>query len=581
MTINGWLQILIYFLLLLFLIKPMGRFMVCVYQGDHTFLTPLVSPLERFIYRISGVDSKEEMDWKVYASYFLFVNFFGIVLLFLLLRIQNVLPLNPQGMGSVPSDTAFHTAVSFVTNTNWQNYGGESTLSYLSQMFGLTVQNFLSSAGGLSIAVAFIRAFAQHNKKTLGNFWVDFTRSILYILLPLSIILSLILVSQGVVQTLSGSEKATLLQPIINSKGQIVTQQEIAMGPVASQIAIKHLGTNGGGFFNANASHPFENPNAVTDFLLVLAQTMIPASLTYTFGKMVGQPRQGWTILTVMLILLVLSIACVYSAESTGNPYLDKLSIDQTSSSINPGGNMEGKEMRFGIARSALFATTTTATSNGAVNSMHDSYTPLGGLILLLMMQLGEVVLGGIGSGLYGMLSFVIIAVFIAGLMVGRTPEYLGKKIEPFEMKMAVLLILIMPIVVLGFTALATATTAGQAGISNPGPHGLSQILYSFTSQANNNGSAFAGLIGNSLFYNSIGALAMLIGRFWLAIPTLALAGSFAAKKKAKPGAGTLSTTSPIFIIWLIAIIILVGALNFLPALTLGPIVEYLIGKGI
>jgi K+-transporting ATPase ATPase A chain len=507
-------------------------------------------------------------------------SFFGILLLFLIQRVQGFLPLNPTAMKAVPAGTAFNTAVSFITNTNWQNYAGESTLSYLTQMMGLTVQNFLSAAAGLAIAVAFIRAFARHSAATLGNFWVDLVRSVLYILLPLSIILSLVLVSQGVVQTFSTSVSAKLTQPITDGSGQTVSQQIIAVGPVASQLAIKHLGTNGGGFFNANAAHPFENPNAFTDFLLTLAQTILPASLTYTFGKMVKEPRQGWTVLKAMLILLIIFVGCTYAAESAGNPLLTKLGVDQHTTSVNPGGNMEGKEVRFGIARSALFATTTTVTSTGAVDSMHDSFTPLGGFVLLLMMQLGEVVLGGVGSGLYGMLVFVIVAVFVAGLMVGRTPEYLGKKIEPFEMKMAALLILIMPIVVLGFTALAVTTSAGQAGISNPGPHGFSQILYAFTSQANNNGSAFAGLSGNTSFYNYFGAAAMLIGRFWLAIPTLALAGSLAAKKKGTAGAGTLSTTSPLFISWLIAIIIIVGALNFVPALALGPVIEHLIMIG-
>ncbi len=580
MTLNGWLQIVVYFVVLILLVKPVGSFMAHVFQGEHTILTPALAPVERFIYRISGVNAEEEMTWKAYAVALLLFSLFGILLLFLLQRIQGFLPLNPTGMNAVPSGTAFNTAVSFVTNTNWQNYGGESTMSYLTQMMGMTVQNFLSAAAGLAIAVAFIRSFARHSASTLGNFWVDLTRSVLYILLPLSIILAMILVSQGVVQTFSTSATATLTQPVVDSSGKTVTQQIIAVGPVASQLAIKHLGTNGGGFFNANAAHPFENPNALTDFLLVLAQTILPASLAYTFGKMVGEPRQGWTVLIAMLILLVIFVGCTYAAESAGNPLFTKLGVNQTSTALNPGGNMEGKEVRFGIARSSLFATSTTATSTGAVDSMHDSYTPLGGFVLLLMMQLGEVVLGGVGSGLYGMLIFVIVAVFVAGLMVGRTPEYLGKKIEPFEMKMAALLILIMPIVVLGLTALAVVTSAGQAGATNPGPHGFSQILYAFTSQTNNNGSAFAGLNGNTNFYNFLGALAMLIGRFWLAIPTLALAGSLAAKKKATPGAGTLSTTSPLFIGWLIAIIILVGALNFVPALALGPVIEHLIMIG-
>ncbi|MCE5209403.1 MAG: potassium-transporting ATPase subunit KdpA [Chloroflexi bacterium] len=580
MTLNGWLQIIVYFIVLLLLVKPVGSFIARVFQGERTFLTPVLAPVEKFIYRLNGVNPEEEMTWKTYAVALLVFSLFGILLLFLIQRLQGVLPLNPTGMAAVPSATAFNTAVSFVTNTNWQNYGGESTMSYLTQMMGLTVQNFLSAAAGLAVLMAFIRSFTRHSASTLGNFWVDLTRSVLYVLLPLSIILAMILVSQGVVQTFSTSVSATLTQPITDSNGQTVSQQVIAVGPVASQLAIKHLGTNGGGFFNANAAHPFENPNALTDFLLVLAQTIIPAALTYTFGKMVGEPRQGWAVLTAMLILLILFVGCTYAAESAGNPLFTKLGVDQTASAIQPGGNMEGKEVRFGIVRSSLFATTTTVTSTGAVDSMHDSYTPLGGFILLLMMQLGEVVLGGVGSGLYGMLIFVIVAVFVAGLMVGRTPEYLGKKIEPFEMKMAALLILIMPIVVLGLTALAVVTSGGQAGVSNPVPHGFSQILYAFTSQANNNGSAFAGLSGNTNFYNFLGALAMLIGRFWLAIPTLALAGSLAAKKKAVTGAGTLSTTSPLFIGWLIAIILVVGALNFVPALALGPVIEHLIMIG-
>lgn len=581
MTIAGWAQIILYFLVLLLLIKPVGSYMARVYQGDRTFLSAVIAPFEKLIYRICGIHPEEEMTWTVYAIALMIFSFFGILFLFILLKVQSFLSLYPNGMVAVPSYTAFNTAVSFVTNTNWQNYGGESTLSYFSQMLGITVQNFLSAASGMAIAIAFIRAFSRHNSNTIGNFWVDLTRGVLYILLPISIVLAMILVSQGAVQTFSKSVTVTLIQPFTTTDGQPVSEQVIAVGPVASQLAIKHLGTNGGGFFNANASHPFENPNALTDFLLVLSQTMIPASLTYTFGKMVKDTRQGWTILSAMLILLIIFVGCTYAAESAGNPVLTRLGIDQIASNINPGGNMEGKETRFGLARSALFATSTTATSNGAVDSMHDSYTPLGGMALLLMMQLGEVVLGGVGSGLYGMLVFVIVAVFVAGLMVGRTPEYLGKKIEPFEMKMAALLILIMPITVLGLTALASATQAGQVATSNPGPHGFSQILYAFTSQGNNNGSAFAGLSGNTPFYNLAGAAAMLVGRFWLAIPTLALAGSLAVKKKTIAGAGTLSTTSPLFIGWLIAIVIIVGALNFVPALALGPVIEHLIMIGV
>lgn len=493
---------------------------------------------------------------------------------------QGVWGFNPNKVQGMAADTAIHTAVSFVSNTNWQNYSGEIGLSYLAQMLGLTVQNFLSAASGMAVAVALIRGLARHQGQTLGNFWVDITRSILYILLPMALGLALILVSQGSVQTLSGPVTVQLIQPAQNTEGQVVREQLIAVGPAASQVAIKHLGTNGGGFFNANASHPFENPNALTNFLLILSESLIPAALTYTFGKMVGDTRQGWAVLISMICLLAIFTGFIYAAEAGGNPILAQMGVDQQVTDLNPGGNMEGKEARFGVAPSALFAAVTTATSSGAVNSMHDSYTPLGGLNLLLLMQLGEVVLGGVGSGLYGMLVFVIVAVFVAGLMVGRTPEYLGKKIEPFEMKMAALLILIMPMIVLGMTALAVVTQAGQAGISNPGPHGFSQVMYAFTSQGNNNGSAFAGLSGNTPFYNLAGAAAMWMGRFWLAIPTLALAGSLVGKKKAAPGAGTLSTTSPLFIAWLTLIVLIVGALNFAPALALGPLIEHLIMIG-
>jgi len=580
MNAGGWAQIIIYIVVLLLLVKPLGSYMAHVYQGERTFLSPVFGPVERFIYRIAGIHPEDEMNWKVYALALLIFSLFGILFLYLILRIQGWLPLNPEGMKSMPAFTAINTAISFVTNTNWQNYAGETSLSYLSQMLGLTVQNFLSAASGMAVAIAFIRALARHSVQTLGNFWVDLTRSILYILLPLSFVLAMVFVSQGVVQTLSPSVTANLIQPYAGSNGQSVAQQVIAVGPVASQLAIKHLGTNGGGFFNANSAHPFENPNGFTNILLILAETVIPASLTYTFGRMVQNTRQGWAILAAMLILLIIFVGFTYAAEAAGNPSLTQLGVDQQATGINPGRNMEGKEVRFGIAPSALFATVTTATSTGAVDSMHDSYTPLGGMALLVMMQLGEVVLGGVGSGLYGMFVFVIVAVFVAGLMVGRTPEFLGKKIEPFEMKMAALLILIMPITVLGLTALASVTSAGTSAIGNPGPHGLSEILYAFTSQTNNNGSAFAGLSGNTPFYNLAGSAAMLIGRFWLAIPTLAMAGSLAAKKKTAGGAGTLSTTSILFIGWLVAIIIVVGALNFVPVLALGPVVEHLIMVG-
>jgi K+-transporting ATPase ATPase A chain len=576
MTLLGWGQIIAFLVFLLLLVKPLGGFMARVFQGQTTFLSRLLTPVERFFYRLAGVDETVEMSWKTYAAALLLFNFLGILFLYALLRLQGVF----SGSAAVTPDLSFNTAVSFVTNTNWQNYAGESTLANLTQMLGLTVQNFLSAATGISVFLAFTRSLARHSASTLGNFWVDLTRSILYVLLPLSFILALVFVSQGVVQTFSSSIQANLIQPIVNSAGQTVNQQSISVGPVASQLAIKHLGTNGGGFFNANAAHPFENPNAFTNLLLMLAQVLIPAALTYTFGKMVGESKQGWAILTAMVILLVLFVGLTYSAEAASNPLFNKLGIDQTASALQAGGNMEGKEARFGISASALFAGTTTATSNGAVNSMHDSYTPLGGLSLLLLMQLGEVVFGGVGSGMYGMLIFVIVAVFVAGLMVGRTPEYLGKKIEPFEMKMAALVILIMPMVVLGLTALAVSTKAGQVAVLNPGPHAFSEILYAFTSQGNNNGSAFAGLSGNSLFYNITGAVAMLIGRFWIIVPTLALAGSLVQKKKAVASLGTLSTTSALFIGWLIAIILIVGALNFVPALSLGPLAEHLLMAG-
>ena len=581
MTLMGSIQIIFFFIVLILLVKPLGGYMARVYLGEHTFLTRILGPVEKLIYRLAGMDPGQEMDWKDYAMAMLFFNLIGIVFLYLLMRVQVWLPLNPQGSGAVAPDLSLNTAVSFVTNTNWQNYGGESTLSYLTQMLGMTLQNFFAAATGMAILVAFIRGFTRKNTRELGNFWVDLVRSSLYILLPIATLLALVLVSQGVVQTLSPTVQAQLIQPFIGANGQSITSQSIAVGPVASQVAIKHLGTNGGGFFNANSAHPFESPSPLTNFILLLSETAIPAALTYTFGKLVGDTRQGWAILAAMLVLVISFSAVTYSAESAGNPRIAALGVDQTSTALQPGGNMEGKEVRNGIAPSALFATLTTATSTGAINSAHDSFTPLGGFVLLLNMQLSEVALGGVGSGLYGMLIFVIIAVFVAGLMVGRTPEYLGKKIEPFEMKMASLVILIMPLAVLGLTALAVLTSAGRSAVLNPGSHGFSEILYAFTSQTNNNGSAFAGLSGNNLFYNMTGALGMLIGRYLLAIPTLALAGSLAMKKKVPAGAGTLSTTSLLFVGWVIAVVLLVGALNFIPALALGPIVEHLMMVGV
>jgi len=580
MTIYGWLQLIFYFVVLVLLVKPLGLFMARVYQGERTFFTPIFAPLERLIYRLSGIHADDEMDWKTYAGAVLVFSLVGFVFLYLLQRLQGLLPFNPAGMGAVSADSSLNTAVSFITNTNWQGYGGETTMSYLTQMLGLTVQNFVSAAAGMAILVAFIRGLTRHNTRSLGNFWVDMTRSTLYILLPLSIILALVLVSQGVVQTLSPYATANLVQPQTGQNNQAVLTQTLAVGPAASQIAIKQLGTNGGGFFNTNSAHPFENPTPLSDFIEMLSILLIPAALCYTFGEMVGDPRQGWAILIAMLILLGVLVGAAVWAEQSGNPLITQMGVDQTASDIQPGGNMEGKELRFGPVNSALWATVTTAASNGSVNSMHDSFTPLGGLVPLVMMLLGEVVFGGVGSGLYGMLVFVIVAVFVAGLMVGRTPEYLGKKIEAYEMKMASLLILIMPLTVLGLTAVAVSVNAGQSSVLNPGPHGFSEIFYALTSQGNNNGSAFAGLNANTVFYNLAGALAMLISRFWLAVPTLALAGSLAAKKKVPTGAGTLSTTSGLFIIWLIGVILLVGALNFVPALALGPMVEHFLMIG-
>lgn len=573
MTVHGWIQIIIYFVLLILLVKPLGMYMAHVFSGERTFLSPVIKPLERQVYRLAGVKPDEEMNWKIYSLSVLIFSILGIVFLYLLLRFQHVLPLNPSGLGPLSPDLALNAAISFVTNTNWQAFSGETTLSFLSQMMGLTVQNFLSAAAGVAVLMALIRGFSRHQTKTIGNFWVDLTRGILYIFLPLSMLVTVVLVASGSVQTLNASVSTTTLES--------GSAQMIAMGPTASQVAIKHLGTNGGGFFNANAAHPFENPTPFTNLTLMLAETIIPAALTYTFGRMVGDIRQGRVILIIMLILVVIFSGLAYGVEARGNPLLTKLGADQTAGSLQPGGNMEGKEVRFGIAPSALFATITTATSTGAVNSSHDSFTPLGGMVMLIMMQLGEVAPGGVGSGLYGMLVFFLVAVFVAGLMVGRTPEYLGKKIEPFEMKMAALVILIMPILVLGLTALAVSTDAGKIAISNPGAHGFSQILYAFTSQGNNNGSAFAGLGVNTVFYNTLGALAMFISRFWLIFPVLALAGSLAAKKKLSAGVGTLPTTSALFIGWVLLVVLLVGALNFLPALALGPVIEHLIMAGV
>jgi len=581
MTANGLLQLGFYMVVLLALAKPLGWYMARVYQGEPSGLDRVLGPVERLIYWLSGVRPQEEMNWKVYTVAMLFFNFAGLLLLYLLQRIQGWLPFNPQALPAVSPDSAFNTAVSFASNTNWQGYGGETTMSYLTQMLGMTVQNFVSAATGMAILAAFIRGLARHSAATIGNFWVDMVRTTLYILLPLSLLVALVLVSQGVVQTLSPYQEVQLLEPTTDAEGGspqgAVTTQLIAVGPAASQIAIKQLGTNGGGFFNVNSAHPFENATPLSNFVELLSILLISAGLCHTFGKMVGDTRQGWAVLAAMTIIFVALLAVTVSAEQSGNAAFTAMGIDQTASEFQAGGNMEGKEVRFGIANSGLWATATTAASNGSVNSMHDSYTPLGGFVPMWLMQLGEVIYGGVGSGLYGMLVFAIIAVFVAGLMVGRTPEYLGKKIEAYEMKMASLVILIPPAAVLLGTALAVSTEAGRATIANPGAHGFSEVLYAFSSAGNNNGSAFAGLGANTPFYNTALGYAMLFARYWLAIPTLALAGSLVRKKMIPAGPGTLPTHTPLFVVLLIGVVIIVGALAFIPALALGPLVEHLL----
>ena len=575
MTFNSIVQIVFFVAVLLLLAKPLGRFMARVFQRERTFLDPVLGPVERFIYRFAKINPDEEMDWKANAVAMLLFNIVGLFVVYALQRFQNLLPLNPQGLGAITPDSSFNTAVSFASNTNWQGYSGETTMSYLTQMMGLTVQNFVSAATGMAVLALFIRGIARHSMKTLGNFWVDLTRSTLYILLPLAIVLSLVLVSQGVVQNFSPYATVSMVEPATDGNGVKVTEQVIAMGPAASQVSIKQLGTNGGGFFNVNSAHPLENPTPFSNFLEMLSIVLIAAALCYTFGVMVGDTRQGWALLAAMSIILVAFLAVATWSEQSGNPAFTKMGVDQMAGAQQAGGNMEGKEVRFGIVNSTIWATVTTAASNGSVNSMHDSYMPLGGMVTLVMMQLGEVVFGGVGSGLYGMLIFVIVAVFVAGLLVGRTPEYLGHKIEAYEMKMASLLILIMPLTVLGLTALGVLMEAGRATIYNPGAHGFSEVLYLFTSQGNNNGSAFAGIGANTPFYNLTGGIAMLISRYWLAVPTLALAGSLVRKKLVPVSDGTLPTHTPLFIFWLIAVVLIVGALNFLPALALGPIVEH------
>lgn len=575
MTTYSILQIAVYVVVILLAARPVGKYMARVFQRERTMLDSILGPVERLIYRCAAVRPDEEMDWKANAVAMLLFNLVGFLVLYALQRLQGFLPLNSQGFPAVSPDASFNTAVSFTSNTNWQAYAGESTMSYLTQMAGLTVQNFASAATGLAVLALFIRGISRHSVRTLGNFWVDMIRSTLYILLPGAIILALLLVSQGVVQNFRPYTTVPLLQATTDAQSAQVTEQILPMGPAASQIAIKQLGTNGGGFFNANSAHPYENPTPLSNILEMLAILLLPAALCYTYGVMVKDTRQGWALLAAMMIIFVIFLSVAAWSEQGGNPAFTAMAIDQTPSDSQPGGNMEGKEVRFGIANSALWATATTAASNGSVNSMHASFTPLAATVTLVMMQLGEVIFGGVGSGLYGMLIFVIVAVFVAGLLVGRTPEYLGHKIEAYEMKMASLLILIMPLTALGLTALAVMLDAGTSSVLNPGPRGFSEVLYAFTSQANNNGSAFAGLNANTPFYNIAGGIAMLIGRYWLAVPTLALAGSLAGKRLIPASEGTLPTHTPLFIFWLIAIVLLVGALNFFPALALGPIVEH------
>jgi K+-transporting ATPase ATPase A chain len=567
MTINGWIQIALFSVVVIALVKPFGGYMTNVFAGERSFLSPVIGPIERSIYRLCGIDATQDQHWVIYATAMLAFSIAGFVSLYVLQRLQGVLPFNPQGQGAVEQSLAFNTSVSFVTNTNWQSYVPETTMSYLTQMAGLTVHNFLSAATGIALAVALIRGFSRRSAQAVGNFWVDLTRGVLYVLLPISIIVGLFFVWQGMPQNLNAYTDAMGLDGV---------KQLIAQGPVASQEVIKMLGTNGGGFFNANSAHPFENPNAVTNFVEMVLIFSIGAALTNVFGRMVGNQRQGWAIFAVMGILYLAGVATAYQAEAGGNPALAAFHVDQTASALQTGGNMEGKEVRFGIANSALFTTVTTDASCGAVNTMHDSLMPLGGLVPMVNIMLGEIIFGGVGSGLYGMLLFAILAVFIAGLMVGRTPEYLGKKIEAREVKMAMLAILILPLSILGFTALATVLPAGLAGIANAGPHGFSEILYAFTSATGNNGSAFAGISANTPFYNSTLGLAMFIGRFLMIVPMLAIAGSLAAKKIVPASAGTFPTDGGLFVGLLVGVILITGGLTYFPAVALGPVVEHL-----
>jgi K+-transporting ATPase ATPase A chain len=575
LRMTEWIQLILFFIVLAALIVPIGGFMAKVYSGERTFLTPITGPVEKWILSASGVSGSEEMDWKMFAVAMMIFSVIGIAVVFVLQMAQQILPLNPAGVGPASWDLSLNTAVSFATNTNWQAYAGEAGVSYLTQMIGLAVQNFISAAVGMAVLIAFIYGFSRRSATTIGNFWVLLIRSVM-ILLPLCTIIALILVSQGTVQTFSGPVTVPLLDPVKDNSGALVTTQSIPLGPAASQIAIKQLGTNGGGFFNANSAHPFENPTPFANFLEVLAILIIPTALCYTFGKMIGSARKGIAILIAMTLIFAPLVGMTIWSEVSGNPAFTPLGIDQTPTLFQPGGNMEGKEVRFGVVQSAFFAVVTTVTSCGAVNSMHDSYMPLGGFVQMFDMQIGEVVFGGVGSGLYTMLIFVILAMFIAGLMVGRTPELYGKKIEPYEMTLTTIHILIPIFLILGLTTVAVLTDTGRSAILNPGPHGFSEILYAFSSASQNNGSAFGGLSANSVFYNLTTALAMFVGRYAVAIITLALAGSFVAKKIVPVTDGTLRDHRPLFIVWLVFVVIVVGALSFLPALSLGPVVEHL-----
>jgi potassium-transporting ATPase potassium-binding subunit len=591
MTLNGWVQILLFLVLIFAVTKPLGIFMARVFNRERTFLDPIARPIERLLYRVTGVDENYEMRWTEYAVSMLMFSGVSMLLLYLIERVQQWLPWNPQKFGAVTQDLAFNTASSFTTNTNWQNYAGEATMSYLTQMAGLAYHNFTSAAVGIALAIAFVRGIARREKETIGNFWVDMTRATLWLLLPMCIVYALALVSQGVVQNLKPYDTVKLVEsqqvqktgadgkPVVGQDGKpvmdTVTDQTIAQGPVASQEAIKMLGTNGGGFFNANSAHPYENPTPLSNYLQMLSIFVIPAGLTYTLGCMTGSQRHGWAVWAAMAFLFLCGVTTAYWAEARGNPLLK--GVDQQVSASQSGGNMEGKEVRFGIADSALFATVTTDASCGAINGWHDSYTPLGGMVPLANIMLSETVFGGVGAGLYGILIYVVLAVFIAGLMVGRTPEYLGKKIEAYDVKMAMLVTLVFPLVILVLTAISSVQGFGTSSISNPGPHGLTQILYAFTSMAGNNGSAFGGLNGNTLWYNTSGAMTMLIGRFFMIIPMLAIAGNLAKKKYVPPSLGTFPVTTPLFSVLLVGVILIVGALTFFPALSLGPILEHLL----